>query len=259
MVTIEAEELLAFMVDLFAGSNVDEKSCCDCHPVSISTTTRPVGISLDVPYGTIESSNSDHIEILRDPTPDCSIAIDMIAVRAYNKEVGKRRDERYTIAGQEVPFLHDPDLLCVVFMEECQVDIASHRKRPICISAHEPISHVRGVKTAAKDVFYIWMRKPWTWHKDPVGFPMADRPIRVAILVMIFPTDAKKTSLLIGLWKDLEERKVTTITAHPNNERLEHTLSMVTIAANWSSVSPTVAILIVVPSRDNVREYCTSV
>lgn len=95
-------------------------------------------MSLGVPHGPIESSNPYHIEILGDPTPDRSIAIDTMAGRAYNKEVGQRWDEWYAVAGQEVPFLHDPDLLCVVFMEERQVDIASHRKRPICVSTHEP-------------------------------------------------------------------------------------------------------------------------
>jgi hypothetical protein len=61
-------------------------------------------------------------------------------------------------------------------------------------------------------------------------FPSADLLMRVATLVMIFPTDAKKTSRLIGLWNALEDRNVTTINTHPTTERLELTRSIMTIA-----------------------------
>ena len=39
--------------------------------------------------------------------------------------------------------------------------------------------------------------------------------------------------------------KVTTMRAHPNKEKLEHTLSMITIADSWLSVSAVTDILII--------------
>ena len=50
----------------------------------------------------------------------------------------------------------------------------------------------------------------------------------VATLVKTFPIDAKNTSLLIGLWKAFEPRKVTAMNKQPISERVEHTLSTVT-------------------------------
>jgi hypothetical protein len=50
----------------------------------------------------------------------------------------------------------------------------------------------------------------------------------VATLVKTFPMEAKKTSLLIGLWKAFEPRKVTAMNRQPINDRVEQTLSTVT-------------------------------
>ena len=51
--------------------------------------------------------------------------------------------------------------------------------------------------------------------------------IVVATLVNMFPTDAIKTNLLMGLWKALERRKVAAMKAHPARERTDPTRSRV--------------------------------
>ena len=190
MVTVKTEELLAFDVDLFPGTNVDEKRCCHCHPVSIRTVTPATSISLDSPYGSIKRGYAYHIEILRDPTPDGGVTIDTIAPRTHNEEKGKGRNEWQSIASQEVPLLDGSDFFCVIFTEECQIDVASHRKCPVRISTYKPVGHIRAFKVSGKEMFYIWMRKACTWHNAPPVSPSADRPISVAMLVMIFPHDA---------------------------------------------------------------------
>ena len=50
----------------------------------------------------------------------------------------------------------------------------------------------------------------------------------VATLVKTFPMEAQKTSLLIGLWKAFEPRKVTAMNRQPIKESVEQTLSTVT-------------------------------
>jgi hypothetical protein len=41
----------------------------------------------------------------------------------------------------------------------------------------------------------------------------------------------------MGLWKDLEVKKVTMMKAQPISERLEHTRSVMSMAASWPGVS----------------------
>jgi hypothetical protein len=58
----------------------------------------------------------------------------------------------------------------------------------------------------------------------------------VATLVKTFPIEAKNTSLLIGLWKAFEPRKVTAMNRQPNNERVEQTRSTVTKSFSSATV-----------------------
>jgi len=52
---------------------------------------------------------------------------------------------------------------------------------------------------------------------------------------MMFPHAAKKTSLLIGLWKDRSLRKVVIMNAAPRREKTEQTLSVTSTAYIWRS------------------------
>ena len=52
---------------------------------------------------------------------------------------------------------------------------------------------------------------------------------------MTFPHAAKKTSLLIGLLKDLSLRKVVMMNVVPRREKTEQTLSVTSTACIWRS------------------------
>jgi hypothetical protein len=47
---------------------------------------------------------------------------------------------------------------------------------------------------------------------------------------MMFPHAAKKTSLLMGLWKDLSAKKVVMTNASPRSEKTEQTFSVISTA-----------------------------
>lgn len=75
---------------------------------------------------------------------------------------------------------------------------------------------------------YIWIRNPWAWQRKPLSLSKTETAVTVAILVNKFPTDAKKTSRLIGLWNDFEIRNVMITKRHPATESPDVTLSIIT-------------------------------
>jgi hypothetical protein len=75
---------------------------------------------------------------------------------------------------------------------------------------------------------YIWIKNPWAWQRKPLSLSKTATAAIVAILVNKFPTDAKKTRRLIGLWNDFEIRNVMITKRHPATESPDVTLSITT-------------------------------
>lgn len=136
----EFTKLATLFKDLFASPEVDAERDGD-----------------DYPYWTVEYSNAHDVPFHRDPTPQLSSRVSVMGrpqrMNAYrcgpihlalpiyiDEKVDKRRNERQTIAEDEVFPLEGPQLLRAIFMEERQVDVTSHCQGPESICRKEPAS-----------------------------------------------------------------------------------------------------------------------
>jgi hypothetical protein len=59
-------------------------------------------------------------------------------LRPY-KEKGKGRNERYAVAEEDIFPLERTELFCVVFVEECEVNVTRHGEGPHRIGDQKPV------------------------------------------------------------------------------------------------------------------------
>jgi hypothetical protein len=96
---------------------------------------------ISLPDRAIEGSNSHDIPIRSNPAPKGSIPVHPALARNGDPDVNKRRNERKTVAAEEIPFLQTTKLLGTILVVESEENVESHGKCPVRISRHKPRRH----------------------------------------------------------------------------------------------------------------------
>ena len=66
--------------------------------------------------------------------------INLAARLRPDTEKDEGRNERYAVAEEDIFPLERPELFCVVFPEECEVNITRHSEGPYRIGDHKPVA-----------------------------------------------------------------------------------------------------------------------
>ena len=85
-------------------------------------------------------------------------AIDLAVRFRHYEEVGECWDERCAVAEKSVSPLEQTELLCIIFPEECQEDIARHSECPQRVGGHEP------AQRSSQPIIWPHLRFRKTYH-----------------------------------------------------------------------------------------------
>jgi len=126
-----------FLVDDHTSRNIDSKGENDTDPEFISNSFWSLG-RRDLPDPDIEKDNAHKIPLHINPTPDDGGTVHLSPIVSLDEEKYQGRDERDTIAEDEVFWVQVPELYDGISAEEGKVHIESHAESPESINAQKP-------------------------------------------------------------------------------------------------------------------------
>ena len=89
------------------------------------------------PGGGVADDEAEVVPWLGDPAPEHGGTVDFSVGVGFDEEEGEGDDEGYAVAGEVVAPFHSFELLSVVVLEQCQVDVDCHCQVPIGVGRNE--------------------------------------------------------------------------------------------------------------------------